>query len=184
MAFRCDLSSMASMLSDPDNSTSCKDMITYLGPNFNSKLMRALEDPSRRPKMLSLIYPALNVEGKGELMEDDNCTNYICSIGANPKSPAEALKLAQECPGACWSLLSEMGPGAPDSQLMQPKLISFFEIGAYPPDSGENVYINKASAIMRDFYSEHLNAGDIDEADEMVLVALCVPEEESEEEEE
>jgi hypothetical protein len=36
---------------------------------------------------------------------------------------------------------------------------------------------------MRDFYSEHLDAGEIDEADEMVLVALCVPEESEEEEE-
>jgi len=177
-----DLDLMTFMLSDPDNSDSYQGMITRLGPNFISKLKSGLLEPSRRPMMLSLIYHALNVEGNGELMEDNNCTNFICAIGANPKSPAEALKLAQDCPGAFWSFISEMGPGAPDSQLMQPKLISFFEIGAYPPGSGEYVYINKASAIMRDFYSEHLHAGGIDVPHEMVLVALCVPEESEEEE--
>ena len=176
---------MASMLSDPENSMSYKDMMKALGPKFIKSIKHALEtDRDRRPRLLSVIYAALNVEGKGELMEDDNCTNFMCAIGANPMSPAEALKLAQECPGAFWSLISEMGTGAPDSHLMEPKLITFFEIGAYPPDSGEYVYINKASAIMRDFYSEHLDAGEIDQADEMVLVALCVPEEEEEEEEE
>ena len=176
---------MVAMLSDPENSMSYKDIMKALGSKFIKSIKHALDtDPDRRARLLSVIYPALNVEGNGELMEDDNCTNFICAIGANPKSPAEALKLAQDCPGAFWSLISEMGPGAPDSQLMQPKLISFFEIGAYPPDSGEYVFINKASAIMRDFYNEHLDAGEIDEADEMVLVALCVPEESEEEEEE
>jgi hypothetical protein len=171
------LANVLGMFSDPHDE---RDIAVEIGNRRTHRFKAIAADPKWRPQLLSDMYTALNnEEDYGGVMTKDNGLNFVCEIGAYPKDLYEAVLLADVCPGGFWSLITMQGAGAPDSGKHDPPLLDMFMPDNYKDmTNNEREAYNRACDLVKDWFLEKIETGEVDEPEDKVLAALGVSEEE------